>query len=227
MARVQYGSIVTEIKGKNQGHVFQGGNVGFVLRSKGYTKGLSSPARQRANTNLADNSREWRNLTDVQRAAWNALAPNWIFYNKFGVAYQGSGFQIFQSYNGNLINFNEVPVSVPLTPDSPPAPLVQSWSWDSLNPALYQRSGATDGNSFTNFYATAGYSAGRNSNNLRWSKIGYVQNCGTSPIGLASAYYSAFPEPAIGSKVSLKTIQYTDLFPYPYFETILTTTVLA
>ncbi len=222
MARVQYGSIVIEIKGKNQGHVFQGGNVGFVLRSKGYTPGIGSAARQGANLTIADNASRWRTLSDSDRDAWSAIAADWLFINKFGVPYQGSGFQIYCSYNGNLKNLGISPVDVPGAVDSPEDPGLQTLTIPGAGDIVYERENEGTSADQFNLFATAPYSAGRNNNHLRYRKITGGILTGITTIGFHAPYVAIFPQYQSGQKVSIKVITYKTSFPYAFYTVVLT-----
>lgn len=221
MARVQYGTIVTEIKGKVQGQVFQGGNVGFTLRNKGYTKGLSSQARQLANTRLSAQAAAWRSLTDLQRAAWSGIVADWLFYNKFGAAYQGSGYQVYMAYNTILTSFGFSAVEEPGAVDSPSDPGEQTLICESENELLYSRENVGVTYDQANYYACAPYSAGQNSNNKRWIKIGTESEDASSSIDLRPYYENYFKWPEVGQKVAVKVVHYNTQYPYPFYEVVL------
>lgn len=223
MARVQYGTIVTEIKGKNQGHVFQGGNVGFVLRSKGYTPGISSQARNQANTYLTTQSSRWRLLTDAQRNAWGALAPDWLFYNKFGAAYQGNGFQIFNSYNTNLLNLTQPTVDDPGAVRSAADPGTVDFDWGDTNGARVTFGNTGTANQYMLLFAAAPASAGRNSNHARYRLIDAVDINGQDTIIFTSDYTAIFATPDYGQRITIKCVFFDIRFPYPFFPSIRTT----
>lgn len=98
MALVKYGSIVTELKGKVGGQVYQKARNGYMLRNKGTNRSnpiiINNPS-QLVNFSLA--SKIWAKLTAAQRESWEAIAPGWLFTDKFGNQYQGSAFQVFVS----------------------------------------------------------------------------------------------------------------------------------
>lgn len=223
MARVQYGTIVTEIKGKNQGHVFQGGNVGFVLRSKGYTKGIGSNTRKAANNVLASNASRWRDLTDGQRAQWSALAPDWLFYNKFGAAYQGSGFQIFCSYTGNaqqLLNFGVTAPNPVASPTDPGTMSVESFNDGTLNVAWVTGFVAP---TWITVFAAAPMSAGRNTNHPRVKFIARFEGNGDMALDIYAAFVAMYGVPQLGQRIVVTVKVFNFNFPYPFFVQNLTT----
>lgn len=219
MAKVQYGTIVTEIKGKNQGHVFQGGNVGFILRSKGYTKGISSNDRAAANSTIVQAATRWRTLTDAQRTAWAGLIPTWLFINAFGVAYQGSAYQVFNSYNGWLFTADQTFRLSPTTPSTPPPLNFSSLTWSLASGLIWEDSDSGDPNDLVAFYASAPVSAGRNTNHARLMWLDTRPSNGSPVYDLTTVYESFFGTPQIGQRVIIKQVSLRLSYPYPYYPT--------
>jgi len=128
MASVKYGAIITSMKGKIGGIVFQGGASGEIAKldavaaSAKLTKadaGRVFPTK----SVIALVSGSWRNLTAAQRLSWTTGAVNFPAINKFGVAYTPKGYQVFMrlnsqlfNYQGAIINSCPVPLSVPALP---------------------------------------------------------------------------------------------------------------
>lgn len=227
MARVQYGSIVTELKGKVAGQVFQGGNVGFVLRNKGYTPGISSTKRQAANRNLVANTSTWRDLSDSDRAAWAAGAPNWLFTDKFGNTYVGSGFQMHNAYNSILLSLGLPTVSVPgvvAAPNDPGTAVIVCKS-NGYSSVTWDNPGGTD--DYIAVFASASQSAGRNINNVRFKRLYYLHIDGDDAINDYLSYIAAWGLPQLGSTVVFKVVYYNSTFPYGYYTQIVSTVVVA
>lgn len=116
MASVSYGAVITELKGKVGGTVFQGSITGGVMKNKPSFKGLittDSAIQKRSFTQITS---LWKTLTAIQVADWEALRPTWLFTDRFGNSYQGSAFQVFNSYNLNRLYINRSPVTTPGAP---------------------------------------------------------------------------------------------------------------
>lgn len=107
MAVVQFGSIVTSLKGKVGGQVFQGGRTGIVLRCINGNKGelIDAIAKgslaevQTVRKNFGKTTKGWSKLTDTQRASWASLLGVYTFTDKFGNVYNGTPYQIYTSMN--------------------------------------------------------------------------------------------------------------------------------
>ena len=86
-----------------------------------YARGWSKSANQRsakqttARAALSNFAQSWRNLTPVQRAAWDAFAahPNQILTNSLGETYFASGFNWFIKINAQLGLMGRPPIVAP------------------------------------------------------------------------------------------------------------------
>lgn len=125
MASVRYGAFITEMRGSVGGSTFKGSKYGPVCQTK--EEAIASSAKlTKADAGrlfqptkiIAEVSGLWRLLTDAQRAAWNAAAPNWPALNRFGDTYTPSGFQVFMKLNAQLANLTGVTLGDPPLPVS-------------------------------------------------------------------------------------------------------------
>ena len=95
MAVVQYGSIITEIKGSLGGHTFksQRGTKVIMQKSNGFgrSRQLSNPAIGYAGWIF----QRWRNLTDDQKSNWDNEASILLFPDKYGNQVHISGRELF------------------------------------------------------------------------------------------------------------------------------------
>ncbi len=131
MARVQYGVIVTSLKGNIGGQTFQNGNTAKVLRSKGYRKGSLSVKRKAQNLNIISSASAWRTIFQSDRELWATARTNWPFKDKFGNTYYGSGYQMYVAYNTalKLLGFPSVTdPDVPLSANDPGSVSIGTWN---------------------------------------------------------------------------------------------------
>jgi hypothetical protein len=106
MPQIKFSALVTDMKGKANGSVFSSNKQGSYFRNNKWGGGRKTARWQKAKVNLATLSNAWKNLTNEEREAWNAAAPDNPFLNKFKVEYIPSGYQLFMSWNGNLLGAN-------------------------------------------------------------------------------------------------------------------------
>jgi hypothetical protein len=117
MAKVKFGALMTDARGKLGGHVFSKNRGGAYLRTK-VTPSNPQTEDQQANRSLLGYlAQEWSNLTDAQRATWNGAVGDWKTTNVFGDSINPSGKSLFTSLNKNSLNvggtlMNDAPAKV-------------------------------------------------------------------------------------------------------------------
>ncbi len=95
MAVIQYGSIVTEIKGSLGGHTFKSQRGSFVImqKSNGYSR--SKQLSNRALGYAAYIFQRWSKLSESDKEAWNNEASSILFPDKYGNQVHISGRELF------------------------------------------------------------------------------------------------------------------------------------
>jgi len=130
MARVIYGSIVTELRGKLGGHIFSKSGTGYFMstfKKAVNTSSVSSLAAKSAMFNVAS---AWSALNVGQRTAWKNVAMVTTFYNSMGTAYTPTGYQLFSFINDRIIRSGSpaivasTPANVITTNTPPPVSVV-------------------------------------------------------------------------------------------------------
>lgn len=206
-AQVKYGAIITDMKGKAGGHVFKGTTAGGVMQAKASPlKGTSSNGKLtkadagriiRTQANIAENASAWRSLTDANRAAWVAAAPNFPFYNKFGEPYTPSGYQLFMSVNSNLLNIGETPLTTPPSAETlvptPPFTIAAG-----AGPIIFEMDGEIPAGYSMILSATANQSAGRSLELGRLKAIAVLDAATVFPLDITGFYTAVFGSIATG-----------------------------
>lgn len=100
MAKVKFGAIVTDARGKLDGVVFTKGRGGGVVRKKVTNVNRKSQAQSLRRSVTQILSKHWSNkLTDVQRRNWTQAALNFPKNDVFGNAQVSTGFGYFMRIN--------------------------------------------------------------------------------------------------------------------------------
>jgi len=143
MALVQYGALITKLRGTIGGQVIQGGNGGDIIKNVGKVDSKLTKADAgrsiKVKKNIAFVAGRWRLLTPANRLSYNTGAVNYPAKNKLGNTYTPSGFQVFMGLNINLYRVGIInpmllpPVSLPIMLDfivasSLPATLNLNWT---------------------------------------------------------------------------------------------------
>ena len=225
MARVQYGTIVTELKGKVAGQVFQRGSTGFVLRNKNSRKGSDSLIRSASARLLTRVSSSWRDLTDEERTQWSGGAVNWPFVDKFGVPYTGSGYQYYMAFNRNRLQIGLAMVTAPVSPVSGniAGELVFSPSTSSLVVTWEELPGV---DSSYIVYATAPYPASRKFFTRPYYFMDFDTDQATGLVFL-NKWVSLFGTPIVGARIDVLVKSVANAFPKNNAESSITAVVVA
>jgi len=215
MALVKYGALITEIKGKVNGQVFQGGNAGFVLRNKNSRPGNDSLSRSAATNLMSQVAGSWRYLSPAERLAWSTAAENWLFVNRYGETYTGSGYQMYCAYNRRLIQRGQSMVLVPVVPETGTDPLAIQLDVAASNFVITwdQNPGAS---SYYNVYATRLYAASQRQFNRPFYFLGTVTG-ETGDFDCMAPWVAKFGSWLFDYGISVKVVSADILFPKPSY----------
>lgn len=124
MARIKFGMMMTDARGKLGGQVFSKTRSGSVIRTKVTPVNPQTQFQSLARAIFSQISQRWRVLTAVQRNAWSSAAEEAAKTNVFGDQYFSSGKNFFQEINGNILNAGYGGANMFDTPPLPlPAPV--------------------------------------------------------------------------------------------------------
>lgn len=113
MAKIQFGMMMTDARGKLGGQVFSKNRAGAYIRSKVTPSNPQTLDQQANRALLGSTSRGWSSLTDAQRTAWNASVVNWPMKTIFGATSIPSGKSLYVMLNKNLQAINQTQVVTP------------------------------------------------------------------------------------------------------------------
>ena len=112
MAKIKFGMMMTDARGKLGGQVFSKNRAGAYVRTK------VTPANPRTITQMVSRSilgtlsAGWNGLTDAQRASFNNAVNGWQKTNIFGDMVKPTGKNLYTSLNKNLLQANLATVNV-------------------------------------------------------------------------------------------------------------------
>lgn len=130
MARVKYGSLVTEVKGKIGGQILQAGNCSKIMRTKPNVSKFRNMISSDQNLMYQFLAYKWSLLTSEERESWSDKAPLYPFEDSFGDMFTGSPYNVYVFLNSGLYMLSEdLLVSCP-DPEPAPEPFETSLSID-------------------------------------------------------------------------------------------------
>lgn len=117
MAKIKFGMMMTDARGKLGGQVFSKNRAGAYIRTKVTPVNPQTAAQAQVRSNLATLSTGWNALTAEQIAQWNSSVEDWASTDVFGDIKKPTGKNLYVKLNVNLLNSSQPPIA------SPPAKL--------------------------------------------------------------------------------------------------------
>lgn len=119
MARVEYGAMITNLKGSVGGFTFQENSSGAIVRARPQQKITPTPKQTTAQALHATMLNGWQRLTLAQKQAWNTYAAANTKTNAFGQVKTLTGQNWFESIN---VIFDQMGIATVNTPPSHSVP---------------------------------------------------------------------------------------------------------
>lgn len=209
-AKIKFGMMMTDARGKLGGQVFSRNRAGAYVRTKVTPVNPRTTFQQSVRSVFGSISSAWSALTAVQRASWNEAVTNWQRTNIFGDLTTPTGKSLFQRLNNGLIQnvagsspllFAPSPVEVPIvdevsadwTRNETTNSFVLQWSHQTVNPV-------NPSDYLVQIRATAPMNPGRyyHQNLLRVIAIGDLDD---DTYDLMDAYIDRFGVPVTGRNI--------------------------
>lgn len=204
--KVQLGDIVTDMRGKSGGMVYQKGRYGLIKRTKVTPVNPQSTVQQTNRGLFASVSSAWRGLTEAQRNSWKSAAPEFPFSDIFGNRQTLSGNSLYIKLNQVLEGLGIASNATAPDPVAVPLAVVGTIAADA--------SAHTLSIPFTDTPVPAGFelqieatpqvSAGINFFKNKYKKLMAVDAAGTSPVSAGTAYEAMFGTLTSGTKLSVR-----------------------
>ena len=207
MARIKFGMMMTDARGKLGGHVFTKAKSGATIRTKVTPLNPKTSAQSEARSALGANSQAWRTLSETQRLAWNSAAQEISKTNAFGDTYFPSGKNYFTAVSNNLRNIGGAVISEPPVLVEMPGLTSVDVDLDLLAEQLDIAPNfvGSDTDIMMVCNATSGQSAGRYNFSGKYRKFVGLSLAGTpNNSAIYDLYVSKFGVPSVGQKVSFE-----------------------
>lgn len=205
-AKVQYGEMIADMRGKINGTVHSRNRAGAYMRNKVTPVNPQTTYQSAVRNRLTGNAQAWRGLLQAQRNAWNAAVSNWQRTNIFGQLRTPSGIALYNRLNNNLANISIATIADPPMPESIQA--LESLAVaadDSANTVTLTYSPAIDANTSMIVEATEPLSAGISFAKNSFRQIAVLVTADVSPFALAPAYAAKFGStPVTGTKIFVR-----------------------
>lgn len=201
MAKIKFGMMMTDARGKLGGQVFSKNKGGAYVRTK-VTPANPQTADQTARRSLfAAISQSWSGLTASQISAWNEAVESWKSTDIFGDLLAPTGKELYQRLNNQLqVVGGSALTSPPAKIELPNSPITAVAV--GIAAATVTLTGAyTTTGTIIQVFATTQLSAGTSFVKNKLRQI-YVADCASIvPADIYSAYVAKFGAPTAGDNV--------------------------
>lgn len=209
MAKVKYGEMIADIRGKINGTVHSKNRSGAYMRNKTSPVNPQSASQSGVRNSFATFAQGWRSLTAAQRAAWTSAVDAFQKTNVFGDNFKLTGANLYMSLNRVIATIAGTAITSPPIPAAVTGVTSQSADCDVSDATIeLTYAPAIPAAQTLAVYATAPQSAGVNFVKNKYRYIGKLVTANTSPYDITSLYEAKFGTgwKTAGQKVFFKTV---------------------
>ena len=201
MAKIQFGMMMTDARGKLGGQVFSKNRAGAYIRSKVTPSNPQTLDQQSNRALLGSTSRGWSSLSAAERTSWNAAVVNWPRTTIFGSTAIPSGKSLYVELNKNLAALGETMISTPPTKEDMPILGLSTVVADISSTTITVNYSGDTGANVLQVRATPILSDGTSNAKNRFRVIYSSDDGGFSPADLYTAYVAKFGALTAGANV--------------------------
>lgn len=201
MAKIKFGMMMTDARGKLGGQVFSKNRSGAYVRTKVTPSNPRTPDQMAGRGILGSLSASWSGLTDLQRRAWNNAVSDWERTDIFGDSRKPTGKNLFTGLNKEIEQSGDTRILVPpakvVIPELEPLePVIEIAKGEvSLN------TGAVPVGFKLQISATAPLSQGTSFVKDKLRVIGYAPAGALTPTTIYTNYTDKFGAPTVDANI--------------------------
>lgn len=201
MAKIKFGMMMTDARGKLGGQVFSKNRAGAYVRTKVTPSNPRTISQMESRSILGTLSAGWNALTDAQRASFNNAVSAWQKTNIFGDMVKPTGKNLYTSLNKNLLQAELSPINV--APQKMDLPALTSFepSFDLTDSEISLGINTIPAGVVLQVSATPTLNAGVNYVSGKARVISYIPAGAVSATALFNAYVERFGAPTSGANV--------------------------
>lgn len=201
MAKIKFGMMMTDARGKLGGQVFSKNRSGAYVRTKVTPVNPRTAAQQLSRSILGLLSASWSGLTEVQRRSWNAAVDDWQKTDIFGDLRKPTGKNLFTGLNKELKQSGQPQVLLP--PDKVVLPEfdISAANFEVTTPEFEVDLNADLTGFRVQISATPPMSQGTTFIDDKLRVVGYVAGTSGSLFDITNLYIAKFGTPEAGANV--------------------------
>lgn len=206
MAKVKFGAMMTDMRGKLGGQVFSRNRGGAYVRTKVTPTNPQTADQVEQRARLAQFSQAWRGLTEAQRLAWASVVSQWSTTDVFGDIVNPTGATLHTRLNMNIALAGGTAITTPPSPIGIDTPANISIVADASSSSLsitFDPAAVPAGLAMI-VEATPQMSPGIYNANNQFRIISVVEAAEASPYAAGPAYEAKFGDLVTGQKVFVR-----------------------
>lgn len=201
MAKIKFGMMMTDARGKLGGQVFSKNRAGAYVRTK------VTPSNPRTSTQMASRSilgtlsASWSGLTDAQRRAWNSAVNDWQKTDIFGDSRKPTGKNLFTGLNKELLQSGQSQIALPPEKEVMPEVTISSANLLLVGEKFEIATSGDATGLKIQVSATPPMSAGTSFIDDKLRVVSYENGGSNSTLDVYGAYIAKFGVPTAGANV--------------------------
>lgn len=201
MAKIKFGMMMTDARGKLGGQVFSKNRGGSYIRTKVTPNNPQSADQSTVRTFFGLISQEWSGLSNADRKTWNEAVDSYQQTNIFGDLVNPSGKALYQRLNQNLRLAGESGLSVAPAVEGAPDIAVSGVSIDTTAEEITLAKAGGASSYILQVRASGPVSAGTSNVSNKFKTVYYDKAGGTAPADTWAGYVDKFGTPQIGERI--------------------------
>jgi len=203
MAKIKFGNIVVDMRGKISGNVYSKNKGGAYSRVRVVPSNPQTSFQSAVRAIFTSLSQAWRGLSATDRASWNSAVGNFSRTNNLGDKHNLSGNALYVSLNKNLDDVNVSPLSTAPSPEAvTPVTVASAVASEGGQTVVVTMGGALDSDTAVKVFASPTLSAGISSPGTKLRQIQVAAPSAVAAISLTTAFLARMGVVgAVGSKI--------------------------
>jgi len=201
MAKIKFGMMMTDARGKLGGQVFSKNRSGSYIRTKVTPTNPQTAYQTAVRAIFALISAAWSALTAAERATWNGAVGDWSTTDVFGDLKNPSGKNLHQRLNQNLQNVGQAVITSAPAKTTLPEGVATESVFEIGETSLDITGKSVTAGAFVQIFATPQMSAGTTFVKNKLRQIYASATDGYSATDAYAAYVAKFGAPTVGANV--------------------------
>ena len=204
MAKIKFGMMMTDARGKLGGQVFSKNRSGAYVRTKVTPSNARSARQTFIRATLSRISANWSTLTKEQREGFNSAVEQWQSTNIFGDVVKPTGKTLFVKLNINLANTQQAEINA--VPEKSEMPQLVLTSVENDGGLISLNFSGNQVGIKILVFATAPQSQGTGFFKGKYRQLGVITGSASGTVDITTMYEEKFGTPDTGANINFQVV---------------------